>query len=210
MLLEDDAMTVGTMMGSKFVAEIREEVEEMEQKLKYIDIVINEWTTFQRSWMYLENIFSADDIREQLKDETRMFMLVDKFWREHMLRCNKDRIVINFVDGGGLRKRFEDNNNKLDVIKQKLEDYLTTKRAAFPRFFFLTNDELIQILSQTRNPHAVQPFLNKCFDCIKRIRFTEEKNSKEIVSMVGPEGEVVKFTSSAFAHGPVENWLNGI
>jgi dynein heavy chain len=52
------------MMGSKFVAAIREDVEEMEQKLKYIDIVIAEWTTFQRSWMYLENIFSADDIRE--------------------------------------------------------------------------------------------------------------------------------------------------
>ena len=64
MLLEDDAMSVGTMMGSKFVAAIREDVEEMEQKLKYIDIVIAEWTTFQRSWMYLENIFSADDIRE--------------------------------------------------------------------------------------------------------------------------------------------------
>jgi dynein heavy chain len=79
-------------------------------------------------------------------------MLVDKFWREHMLRTNKDRIVINFVDGGGLRKKFEDNNKRLDEIKQKLEDYLTTKRAAFPRFFFLTNDELIQILSQTRNP----------------------------------------------------------
>ena len=46
MQLEDDAMSVGTMMGSKFVAAIREDVEEMEQKLKYIDIVIAEWTTF--------------------------------------------------------------------------------------------------------------------------------------------------------------------
>jgi dynein heavy chain len=46
MLLEDDQMTVGTMMGSKFVAEIRDEVEEWEIKLKYIDIVIQEWLTF--------------------------------------------------------------------------------------------------------------------------------------------------------------------
>jgi len=210
MLLEDDAMTVGTMMGSKFVAEIREEVEEMEQKLKYIDIVINEWTGFQRSWMYLETIFSADDIREQLKDETRMFMLVDKFWREHMLKVNKDKTVINIVDGGGLRKKFEDNNKRLDEVKQKLEDYLTTKRAAFPRFFFLTNDELIQILSQTRNAQAVQPYLNKCFDAIKRVKFTTDKNSKEITAMTSPEGEIVPFTESCFAHGPVENWMNNI
>jgi dynein heavy chain len=63
-ILEDDQMAVGTMMGSKFVAEIREDVERMEQSLKYIDIVLVEWLTFQRNWMYLENIFSADDIRE--------------------------------------------------------------------------------------------------------------------------------------------------
>ena len=61
---------------------------------------------------------------------------------------------------------------------------MTSKRDKFPRFFFLTNDELIQILSQTRNAQAVQPFLNKCFDSIKRITFTEEKNSKEILGMM--------------------------
>jgi dynein heavy chain len=94
-LLEDDQMTVGTMMGSKFVTEIRDEVEEWELKLKYIDIIIQEWLIFQRSWMYLENIFSADDIREQLKDETRLFGQVDKFWKEHMNKVNKDPVVMS-------------------------------------------------------------------------------------------------------------------
>ena len=56
----------------------------------------------------------------------------------------------------------------------------------------------------------MQPFLNKCFDSIKRIKFTEEKNSKEILAMTSPEGEVVDFYESCFAHGPVENWLNNI
>lgn len=90
------------MMGSKFVAEIREDVEKMEQNLKYIDIVLVEWLTFQRNWMYLENIFSADDIREQLKDETRLFNQVNKFWIDHMGKVNKDPIVMNYVDTGVL------------------------------------------------------------------------------------------------------------
>jgi dynein heavy chain len=55
-------MTVSTMMGSKFVQAIKESVEEMERKLVYLADVIDEWLKFQRQWMYLENIFNAEDI----------------------------------------------------------------------------------------------------------------------------------------------------
>jgi dynein heavy chain len=62
-------------------------------------------------------------------------------------------------------------NKELDQIQKSLEDYLQTKRKAFPRFYFLSNDELLKILSQTRNPRAVQDYLSKCFDGIKTINF---------------------------------------
>lgn len=108
----------------------------------------------------------------------------------------------------GLLDTLQRNNALLEQIMKCLESYLETKRVAFPRFYFLSNDELLDILAQTRNPHAVQPHLRKCFDAIARLEFAikapEETDTSlrrqssgsvlttDINAMVSPEGERVQ------------------
>ena len=107
-------------------------------------------------------------------------------------------------------KKFLDNNKRFDEIQKCLEEYLGTKRAAFPRFYFLSNDEMLEILSQTRNVHAVQPHLIKCFDAMKKVKFTDEANSKMIEGMYSPEVEYIQWSGKVKAEGGVEFWLTDI
>jgi len=56
--------------------------------------------------MYLENIFNAPDIQNQLPLETSKFMVVDKFFRDIMIKTNKHPIVQNCCNSEELLCKF--------------------------------------------------------------------------------------------------------
>ena len=209
-LLENDQMKISSMIASKYISEVRREVEGWETRLGNIFDILDEWLVCQRNWIYLESVFSAQDIQKQLPAETEKFRQIDKFWKDIMNRTNKNKRIYDACASEGLKARFAQNNASLDEIRKSLEDYLRTKRKGFPRFYFLSDDELIAILSETRNPQAVQPHLRKCFDAIAHIDFTEVKNSKEMIAMRSAENECVDFSDSVFAEGNVEHWMGSI
>ncbi|XP_023141924.2 dynein axonemal heavy chain 6 isoform X2 [Amphiprion ocellaris] len=224
-LLDDSIINVGTVASSCYVAPIKLRVDKLLNQLNLFNQTLEEWLTCQRNWLYLESIFLAPDIKRQLPAESKMFVKVDKSWKDIMTKVIKMPNALKAATQPDLLVTFQNNNALLDEIQKCLEAYLESKRVIFPRFYFLSNDELLKILAQTRNPQAVQPHLRKCFDAITRLEFAllpaqspgatgmvyageqETIYSKDILNMVSPEGEKVRLTKGLKAQGNVEDWL---
>ena len=107
----------------------------------------------------------------------------------------------------GRKDMFEAHNAALDKVQKSLEEYLETKRASFPRFYFLSDDELLQILAQAKDPRAVQPHLRKCFDNLVKLTFSDQPKSIDILAMNSSEGETVGLGKNLKARGNVEDWM---
>ena len=73
----------------------------------------------------------------------------------------------------GVLEALNEMNLKLEDIQKSLDTYLETKRGIFPRFYFLSNDDLLEILGNSKQPMLVQPHLKKCFDNIKSLDMTK-------------------------------------
>lgn len=111
------------------------------------------------------------------------------------------------MDAVDLLERLQTANEELDSVEVGLNSYLEKKRLAFPRFFFLSNEELIQILSEAKDPRRVQPYLSKVFDGINAVEFRDDMS---VVAMKSGEGERVAFNEAvdtSASEGHIEKWL---
>ncbi|KAI3429649.1 hypothetical protein D9Q98_005734 [Chlorella vulgaris] len=214
--LEDNQVLVQGMMASRFVAAFRDEVQAWNKKLNAVADVVQLMAEIQRSWAYLESLFiQSDEVRRELPEATQRFAGIDAAVRAVLLEMAATRNCVDCCTKEGLLKHLEVQQGQLELCEKALADFMESKRRAFPRFYFVSSSDLLEILSNGNNPARVMPHMSKCFQAIDKLRLdTDKPAAGQRPKALGMEScvgvEYVPFTTPLALDGKVEVYMGGV
>eukprot|EP00930_Biecheleria_cincta_P034372 TRINITY_DN23765_c0_g1_i1.p1 TRINITY_DN23765_c0_g1~~TRINITY_DN23765_c0_g1_i1.p1 ORF type:complete len:4302 (-),score=866.21 TRINITY_DN23765_c0_g1_i1:110-13015(-) len=206
-LMDDHIIKAQTMKGSPYAKAFMDRIVELEMWLLQTQEIMDIWVKVQGVWLYLEPIFSSEDIVKQMPNEAALFQQVDSDWRLTMSSALEKGKAMEVTKEPGLLERLQKSNENLETVQKGLNDYLEMKRLKFPRFFFLSNDNLLEILSETKDPTRVNPHMKKAFEGIQSLEFQPDHKITGMTSSEKERVPLVNPVDPATARGSVELWL---
>ncbi|XP_063285477.1 dynein axonemal heavy chain 11-like [Pelobates fuscus] len=210
--LEDNQVQLQNILMSKYVEYFLVEVSRWQKKLMVADMVISVWLEVQQTWAHLESIFSnSEDIRKQLPEDAKRFEGIDLDFKDLMESVVNTSIVIDVTNQPGFLEKLETLQQRLTLCEKSLADYLEAKRLRFPRFYFVSAMDLLEIISKGTQPKQVTRHFLKLFDNVADLKFEEEESKTQYaLGMYSREGEFVPFTKPCVCEGQAEGWLGNL
>uniref|UniRef100_A0A8C4H2J0 Dynein heavy chain 5, axonemal n=1 Tax=Dicentrarchus labrax TaxID=13489 RepID=A0A8C4H2J0_DICLA len=191
-MMEDSLMVLTSLLSNRYNAPFKPSIQLWVQKLSNTSEIIEKWLSVQNLWIYLEAVFVGGDIAKQLPQFVFNSSRRPNVSRTSTTRCCP-RLLPHLLE-------------QLELCQKSLSGYLEKKRLVFPRFFFVSDPALLEILGQASDSHTIQAHLLSLFDNVNRVVFNE-KIYDQIASFQSQEGETVELSQPVLAQGNVEAWL---
>jgi len=204
-VLDEDVLEVQQLEMSQFKGVFAEQISEWYNSLLNISIILEEWKRFQKKWMQLQPIFDSSDIHRSIPAEAKKFKTVNETWRDLVKQLKENLNVKHFCNKENLTEIIQISNNLLEEVERGLNDYIDKKKTIFPRFYFISQEDLIEIISQTKDLNKIKDNLKKIFD---NIHFIELKDDKLITKILSQLQESLTLREPILIHGKnVEVWM---
>ncbi|KAG3197576.1 hypothetical protein PC128_g6683 [Phytophthora cactorum] len=167
---EDDLLTIQSLAQVTASGSLRLQLVQWRDEVRHCEEVLDKWIIVQRSRTKLSLLFSLRDVQQSVTDASFEFQAIDRKWRGMMHSakgtaalsiCLREVVTIGFLVGA------QESYAKLWL---QLGTYLDEKRKYFPRFNFLSDHDLFQLIIYARDPNHLPRMVSKCFRGINSLR----------------------------------------
>lgn len=201
----DNQSLLQSIKDSKFFARFKDRISQFDSKMGGLDRYLTKINNVQRRWLYLEPIFN----KGALPSEKQRFQNLNDKFVEIMRTVEKNKKIALLGEINGLDTTLNEILDQIEVCQSALNKFLEETRNRFPRFFFLGDDDLLEIMGQSENPSVIKLHLKKIFAGIFDVNFTNKPDgSMTISSMLSSAGEVVNLNTQVPIVSNLENWLS--
>ncbi|KAM9149649.1 LOW QUALITY PROTEIN: cytoplasmic dynein 1 heavy chain 1-like [Pangshura tecta] len=200
--------SVSAMKLSRHYKVFEEDALSWEDKLNRIMALFDVWIDVQRRWVYLEGIFTGSaDIKHLLPVETQRFQSISTEFLTLMKKVSKSPLVMNVLNIQGIQRSLERLADLLGKIQKALGEYLERERSSFPRFYFVGDEDLLEIIGNSKNVAKLQKHFKKMFAGVSSIILNEDNSV--VLGISSREGEEVLFKTpvSITEHPKINEWL---
>ncbi|CAN3358695.1 dynein heavy chain, cytoplasmic [Diutina catenulata] len=190
---EGDMSTLSSMRSHTEHSSLGSKIAGFESRLSKIKRTLDKWIELQESWVYLDGVFNRGEINNLMSVETARYNHVTFEFFALMKRLFKINLVWDIVTIPDLETTLTRLVEQLDKIRRSLTDFLERQRALFPRFYFVGNSDLLEMIGST-SVAAVNRHIAKMFVGIRGLVYDSERSS--VVGVLGDLSEVVHLSTS--------------
>ncbi|TWU76393.1 hypothetical protein ED733_006599 [Metarhizium rileyi] len=196
------------MKHSPYYKEFEEEAVSWEDKLNRVHVLFDVWIDVQRQWVYLEGVFTGNvDIKHLLPIESGRFQNINSEFLAVMKKANKTPYVLDVLNIPNAQKSLERLAEMLNKIQKALGEYLEKERVSFPRFYFVGDEDLLEMIGNSNDTLRIAKHFKKMFAGLSGLVMGDDETV--ISAFTSKEGETVQLKKEiSLAKTPrINDWL---
>ena len=206
LLLDEQALRTKSLSVVEAAIPHMERVKSWMKTLKKADETMRLWLYVQDKYFHLAAIFIHDEVRVQLPEEGDILDAVKLIWDKVMDMAAEGSIFDQLINDD-FSQLLEDSRASIEIVQESLMQYLTSKRKGFPRFYFLSDEEIMKMLSDSKDSDSIQKHFSKVFDGLVGLQFGATDadgdasrfiDQSDIIAMKGAGNESIGFKKRQF------------
>ena len=152
------------MKMSPYYKVFEKDIEPWSKNLEQIRVILDDWMDVQKKYVYLEGIFfGSADIKSMLSNEFTKFKNIDSDFTRLMKVVTKQPLVLEVMKIPNLEKTLQNFKTSLEHIQKALGEYLEKQRQNFARFYFVGDEDLLEIIGNSKEIKNVMRHFPKMF-----------------------------------------------